>query len=161
MYLFKFMAFCRYMPRSGIAGLYDGSSFSFLRDFHTVLHSGYTSLYFHEWCGGFPFCTGRRVILSNLIERWVVIATYTVFAGSQAWPWSPCIRPLTHWLNPCNYLWRQITIIYIFRRGQRGRGRQSNLPKTTQPISGAGICTHTTWVLACYHHAVLLGLRRQ
>ena len=63
------MAFYRYMPRSGIAGLYDGSSFSFLRDFHTVLHSGYTSLYFHERCGVFPFCTGRRVILSNLIEK--------------------------------------------------------------------------------------------
>ena len=43
------------MPSSGISVLYSSSSSSFLRNFHTVLHSDCTSLYSHQQCKRVPF----------------------------------------------------------------------------------------------------------
>jgi len=67
---FEIIVFSRYMSRSGIAGSYTGFVFSFLRNLHTVHHSGSATPHSHQQCKGVPFSTNP---LHHLLSVYILM----------------------------------------------------------------------------------------
>ena len=72
---FSVMVFLGYMPISGIVGSYGSFISSFLKDFHTVLHSGCINLHFHQQCK--RFSVSSTFLQHFLFVDFLMIATLT------------------------------------------------------------------------------------